>query len=354
MRTSQWIAAMLALALGASALTACAPKPAEAPKPSAEATSAPKALEPAAIRLGNLPTEDILPLWVAQKKGMLAKAGVQLQIVPFQSAQERDAAFTAGAIDGFMGDLIAVGELYDARFKTRVVTVCLGATPAEGRFGLVSAPDSGIRRIAQLANVPVGTSSGTIQEYVLDGLMAEAGIPASEVKKEEIKKVPVRFELLMNNAIKAAALPEPFLSLAVKQGAHLVADDTKGANLSQTVLAFSQDFLAKPEGAEAVERLLGVWDEGAAAVNADPNAFRQLLVDKARLPQPVASSYRINAYPKHQLPTEAEVSAVTAWLAEKGLTKSMLTYAGLTWAPGQTVEPSKPASEPASSAPTTP
>jgi NitT/TauT family transport system substrate-binding protein len=347
MRTARLIALVLVTALAVSLLAACSP----AAQPPAQGSSAvttatPKPVTPLKIRLGNLPTEDILPLWVAQQKGLIAGAGITLEIVPFQSAQERDAAFTAGAIDGFMGDIVAVGELQNAGFKNRIATVCLGATPAEGRFGIVSAPGSGVTSLKQLANVPVGTSSGTVQEYVLDGLMAEAGVPAAKVKKEEVKKVPERFQLLMNSQLKAAALPEPFLSLAVKQGAHLVAADTKGKNLSQTVLAFSDVFLAKAEGAEAVERLLEAWDKGAALVNASPNAYRALLVEKARLPKPVASSYKINAYPLHKLPTEAEVNAVLSWMGQKKLVKGALLPADILWVPGQTVTPTAPSAEP--------
>jgi NitT/TauT family transport system substrate-binding protein len=325
------IAAVLAAALPAGCGSAATPGSTGTPK------AAPQ-VKPAVIRLGNLPTEDFLPLWAAQQKGVLAKAGLDVRIIPFQSAQERDAAFTAGAVDGYMGDIIAAAQLDDAGFKNRIVTVCLGATAKEGRFGIVSSPGSSIRTAKDLAGVPIATSSGTIQEYVVDGLMAEAGIPAAEVKKEEVKKVPVRFELLMNDGLRAAALPEPFLSLAVKQGAHLILDDTKGTNLSQTVLVLSQNFLAKPAGAEAATRLLGAWDEGAKLVNADPNAFRKLLVDNARLPQPVAASYQINTYPMHQLPTKAEVDAVLKWMRAKNLLMGSVVYQDLIWAPGTAVE----------------
>ena len=116
----------------------------------------------------------------------------------------------------------------------------------------MAAPGSGFNDIAALADVPIGTSSATIQEYVVDGLMAEAGIDEDRVKKEEVKKVPVRFDLLMNGQLKAAALPEPLLSLAVLQGAELIADDTQGENLSQTVLVFSDEYLAERGGVESM------------------------------------------------------------------------------------------------------
>jgi NitT/TauT family transport system substrate-binding protein len=164
--------------------------------------------------------------------------------------------------------------------------------------------------------------------------MAEAGVPQDQVKKEEVKKVPVRFQLLMNGQLKAAALPEPFLSLAKAQGARIVADDTKGKNLSQTVLAFSKDYLDKPEGAEAVKRLLAVWDEAADKVNAKPDAYRDLLVSKARLPEALVKSYQVNKYPKAQLPQEPDVQAILDWMRGKKLLSTELTYQDIMWQQG--------------------
>jgi NitT/TauT family transport system substrate-binding protein len=292
------------------------------------------AVTPSPIRIGTLTTEDALPLWVAEKQGYFAKAGLDVTITVFQSAQERDTALTAGAIDGEMGDLIAVGTLRSGGVPVRATTIMLGATPKEGRFGIAVKPGSTATSLKDLAGVPVGTSSATIQEYVLDGLMKEAGVPDDQIKKEEVKKVPVRFELLMQGQLAAAALPEPFLSLAEKQGAKIVGDDTKSkTNLSQTVLIFSEKYLNTPGGAAAVTKLLSVWDEGAAAINKDPEAYRALLIDKARLPKPVESTYVMQTYPKHQLPTTADLDAIISWMKTKGLIKSTVSAADMVWMP---------------------
>lgn len=287
------------------------------------------AAEPLPLVVGTLPTEDSLPLWAAEANGWFAPAGLRVEIVTFQSAQERDAALVAGSIQAFMGDLIATASLEAAGTPVSVATVMLGATPAEGRFGVVAAPGSDLHSLADLAGVPVGTSSGTIQEYVLDGLMAAAGVPASGVVVEEVKKVPVRFQLLVSGKVRAAALPEPLLSLAESMGARLLADDAQGRNLSQTVLVVSDAYLARPGGREAVRRLLSVWDRGAAAVDADPDAWRNTLVEKARLPDALRATYRVNHYPAHRLPERAEVDAVLAWMRGKGLLRTDLTYEDL-------------------------
>ncbi len=286
---------------------------------------------PAAIRIGALPTEDSLPLWVAERDGLFAKAGLTVTITVFQSAQERDAALTAGAIDGFMGDIIAASLLRDGGVPVKITTVMLGATAKEGRFGIVVKPGSTVKDLRGLAGVPIGTSTATIQEYILDKLMEAGGVAPADVKTEPTPKVPVRYELLMSGKLAAAALPEPFLSLAQVSGAKILADDTTGANISQTVLIFSEKYLKDAAGSAAVQKLLGVWNEGATLVNKDPNSFRSLLVDKARLPEPLKSTYAVNTYPMAQLPTENAVGSVVAWMKTKSLLKGEIGYGDLTW-----------------------
>lgn len=280
------------------------------------------------VKIGTLATEDSLPLWVAEKMGYFSTEGIpKVEIVVFQSAQERDVALASGAIDGFMGDLIAAANLSASGKGVKVATVMLGADQSQGRFGVVVPPKSTAADVKALAGVPVGTSSATIQEYVLDGLMEEAGVPADQVKVEEVKKVPVRFELLMAGKLKAAALPEPFLSLAEQGGAKLVGDDTKATkNLSQTVLLFSDDYLAKPGGAATVSGVLKAWDIAVNDINKNPESYRALLIDKARLPEAVATTYKMQTYPAVTEPSQADVDAILAWMKAKGYLKADVTY----------------------------
>jgi len=323
-RSARAIVLTLIFSLLAVAILAagCSPKT----KPAEQAAE-----KPAALKIGTLPTEDSLPLWVAEQRGYFATQGLtDVQIVSFQSAQERDAAFASGAIDAFMGDIIAAANLEAGGKPNTIATVMLGADQSQGRFGIVVAPNSGIKSLSELANVPVGTSSATIQEYVLDGLMAESNIPSASVKVEEIKKVPVRLELLMAGKIKAAALPEPFLTLAEQGGAPLISSDTSAtANLSQTVLVFSDKYLSQPGGAQAEAGVLKAWDIAVNDINKDPKAVLPLLVEKARLPESLKNTYKVNTYPTAQVPTKAQVDAVLEWMKGKGYLKGNVTYEDL-------------------------
>lgn len=318
------VALLLVVAVG---LSACGGQPSEPARP-ADGTES----KPAAIKIGVLPTEDSLPLWVAEDKGYFADAGLDsVEIVVFQSAQERDAAFVAGSIDAFMGDIIAAANLEAGGKPGTILTIMLGADQSQGRFAVVAAPKSKETSLATLAApLKVGTSSATIQEYVLDGLAAEAGA-SDKITKEEVKKVPVRFELLMQGKLPAAALPEPFVSLSEQSGAPVLADDTQAEkNLSQTILFIADSFLGEEGGAASGDALLEAWNKAVADINADPDAYRPILVEQARLPKPLETSYKVNTYPESQLPSKADIDAVLTWMKDKGYLKTDVSYEDLT------------------------
>lgn len=316
---------VLALAL-VPALVGCAKESTPAPTPGAEVTPAP-------LKIGTLATQDALPLWVAEGKGYFTAEGLaEVEIVTFQSAQECQAAFASGAVDALMTDIIVAAKLHASGTRVKIATIMLGADITQGRFAVMAAPDSGITSLAQLKGVPVGTAASTITEYILDELMAAADVAEADVAKEEVAKMPVRYQLLMAGQLKAAVLPEPFVSLAEQGGATIVpgGDDTKATeNVSQSVLAVSRTYLESAEGAAALEAALKAWDSAIADINAAPDDFRQTLVDKAGLPAPLAATYAVSQYPMAGQPAPEDVQCILDWMTKRGYLSTEMTPADL-------------------------
>ena len=118
------------------------------------------------IRIGVLPVIDTLPLYVGVEQKLFADRGVNVELVEFNSAMERDAAFTSGSIDGYFGDL--VNTLVIAKSTdVKVVTVDYHTLADHRMFAILASPGSGITDLSQLNGSDIATSRASVSEYIM-------------------------------------------------------------------------------------------------------------------------------------------------------------------------------------------
>lgn len=278
------------------------------------------------VKIGVLPIEDNLPFYVAEKDGLYAKEGVQVELVSFASALERDTALQAGQIDGEVADLVAVALLKKIGTDVKIASIGLGATPQEGRFAILASPKSSIKDMVGLKGATLGISQNSIIDYVSDQMLLDKGVILNDVKKMSIPKMPVRVDMLLSDQINAACLPDPLASLAQAKGAHLIIDDTY-RNISQTVFLFrTKSIQDNPEGIKAAVRVYG---SAGQSLSKNPDQYRNLFLEKAQIPAELKESYKTPTFSKLQLPTEEEVNSVMKWMVDKTLIPQAYGYQDL-------------------------
>lgn len=312
------------------ALTACGSDQGASSSAASSATSASQDAQAGGdkplIVVGTMATEDILPLWVAREQGWFDTFDINVEIVQFQSATELIAGVGSGEVDLAMTDIMVAASMFASGIDVQMEWVTLGTEPQQGRFGILVGPDSDVQDLTQLAGVPIAVGTNTILEYVMDQLMENAGVPSDQIVVEEIQKLPVRYQALMSGEVAAAALPASLLALGEANGCRVVADDTQGENLSQSVMIARSAYVDDPAGAEAVDTLKSVWNEAVTGINEDGEAFRAVLVENANLSEQVAETYPVSDYPICQLPTDAMVDPVLDWMQQKGYLNEPLGY----------------------------
>ena len=283
----------------------------------APADTSSKAPTPSVIKVGTLMTDDILPLWVALDKGLMKSAGLDVEVTTFQSAQEQVAAMTAGQIDAMMTDMVVPVQLNATGTPVKAVTVCQTA-PA----GIVAGKNSGITQLSQLAGVGTGCASPTAMEYIYDTALKNAGIPADQIKTTEIKKLPVRLQMLSAGQLKAAVLPWTLFTMAQQQGGVALLDQDQAASLTSTVLVFSQKFLDTKDADATLKTFFAQYNNAVDAINANPDSFRALLIKQAKLPDAIANTYQVRQYPKVSVPDSEQFESVVSWMLDKGYIKN--------------------------------
>ena len=278
------------------------------------------------MTVGTLATEDLLPLWVAQSEDMFSKNNLAVEIVPFQSATELIAGVNSGEVDLAMTDIMVTASIFAGGVGVQMEWVTLGTTADQGRFGIMVGPNSSVKSLTDLAGVGIGVGSNTILEYVMDKLMEAAGVPDDQIIVAELQKLPVRYQAMASGEVAAAALPGTLLALGEANNCKLIADDTQGENLSQSVMIARTALLDDAAFTQQIETLKSVWNEAATLINKDPESYREILIENANLPAEIADTYPISTYPTAQLPTAAMVDPVLDWMQQKGYLTQPLTY----------------------------
>ena len=280
------------------------------------------------FRLGILPVIDTLPLVVGKERGIFKDQGVDMSLVSFNSALERDAALRAGRIDGYFGDLLNTILLANSGENLKIITQVYHTMLRQYMFALVASPGSGIKTIDQIKDVPIAISSASIIEYFLDEMLSRADIPISFVKKMEVRTIPIRYQMLMGGSVKLALLPEPLATMAISGGAVLIADD-KMLDITATIVAIRGNVLqAYPRLAT---QFLGAYGKAVHMINENPDAFKDILVKKTRFPASLKEQYSIPPFPDPAPPSETDVTRVQTWLVHKGLLSKELAYKNLVW-----------------------
>lgn len=271
------------------------------------------------LKIGLLLIEDSVPFYVAEQEKLFTDEGVKVELIPFLSALERDSALTAGAIDGAITDPVGAILSDRGRGNIKITSLCLGKTPEEGVFAILSSPKSGIDTIEGLKNEEIAISSSTIIEYVTDRLLEEQGFSAEEIRKIEVKKMPIRMQMLLSSSVKAATLPEPLASIAASKGAKvLLTDAGSKESLSQTVMVFRSEVLISKKN--AISSFFQAYKKAVIAINKNPESYRDVFMEKGRIPPFLAASYPIPTYPEPAPFSKSLFLPVAKWLGDKNLT----------------------------------
>jgi len=268
------------------------------------------------LRVAVLPILDSLPLYVADVEGFFAEEGIEVELITASSAAERDQLLQAGQVDTVITDLVSLALVN--RDETRLVAVRYAMVPTAdfAQFRILASPDADVQSPADLADVAIGVSEGTVIEYVTDRLLAAEGLSPDRIETLAVPKIPDRMALLTAGELAAATLPEPLGSLALQQGAQLVIDDTAHPEVSCSIFAVRAGVLADQPG--VVQSFVRAIDRAGAAINDDKAGWADLLSEKRIVPTPLIGSYTLPDFPAPAVPTEAQYFDIAAWLRETG------------------------------------
>jgi NitT/TauT family transport system substrate-binding protein len=162
-----------------------------------------------------------------------------------------------------------------------------------------------------LGNVAVAVNEFTGSHYTVLHLL-EGTIPREQIRIEHIGSPTARLAALRSGEIRAAALMEPFISIARKEGAHIIA----------SYFYRGVEVIAPELSDERREAFIGAINAAVDRINADPERYRQRIADFAGEGLDASELSRDYYRYTHIVPfTEQRFAESYGWMQEWDLTK---------------------------------
>ena len=276
----------------------------------------------AALRIGVLPASDSLALHVAKDEGLFAEHGLKVELIPFQSALEQSAALRSKAIQGWFTDPIIMLSMHESGVPQHIIATMGYSGPRSRFFGIAVPPGSTATSLESLGRAKTAISKTTIIEYVLDNMLENRGLEREHLERVDVRQISIRLQLLLSGKVDAAVLPEPLLSLVEAKGAKVVADNTT-LSMPLAITAISQGTLE----AEQVQAFQTALAEAMRRINAEPETYKKVMLEKKLLPRDAEPLYKMLSYPPKRtpvpLPTEQELEHIAEWMVTVKLLRQM-------------------------------
>lgn len=179
------------------------------------------------------------------------------------------AAETGGSVD--LGDMAETPTIFaqSAGDPVKVVAVTQGANPKISPYDIVVPANSPIKSAAQLRGQTVAVQEGTVEQYFLVQYLAKNHIPYSAV---QLSNLPVTSAstAVTNGQVAAAVISQPLTALDQATGKVRVL--ATGAGYLQVLgyLTASNDALANPQKAAALQDFIKRFYRASAILRKDP------------------------------------------------------------------------------------
>lgn len=173
---------------------------------------------PVRLRIGYIPIVDCAQIYVAAQRGYFSRERIDVELVALAGGPAIIQALATGAIDIGFANLATI--VFYERTAPRLTRLAGGTRmdKTHSEAGLVVLAESSIKHLSDLRGKSIAVNSRrNIVDLAILRATRLAGLTANEINLIELPFKDMETSL-RSKRIHAAPLPEPFLSIALKNG----------------------------------------------------------------------------------------------------------------------------------------
>ncbi|MCK8058973.1 MULTISPECIES: ABC transporter substrate-binding protein [unclassified Fusibacter] len=248
------------------------------------------------LKVGVMPAVDTSPIYLAKDMGYFDELNLDVEIVLFTNAQDRQSALQTGVIDGAMTDLVALATNRSGGFDLKATTL------TDGMFVMLAQEGA-----TDKAELKVGLMEISVSNFLVDHWLAET----YKLEKVYINAIPARLEAVASGQLDMGFFPEPLGSVGEMKGLKKLVFEPVGG-ITPDIMAFTQTAIdAKSDALKAFHQ---AYDKAVEAINNDESLARETLVKNIpNISEEVKDIMTLPTYHKTRLPSVDYLQGIIDW-----------------------------------------
>lgn len=246
------------------------------------------------IRLGVMSAADSAPILLAQEKGYFEEEGVNLELEIFSNGATKQSSIQAGELDAAMLSMIQFLNNVKGGLQAKITTT------TDGMFPIVLA-----KNYEEKKDVKVGLMEVSVINFLADQYLTDYN-----VEKVYINEMPVRMQMLMEDKIDMAVLPEPLASNAQLKGLEKrVYGDPD--DFTPNAIIFTDEFIKN--NPKTVEGFHNAYNKAVEDIINNPDEAKDILISKLELNPEIKDLIVLPTYHKTRIPDEDYIKELEDW-----------------------------------------
>lgn len=238
------------------------------------------------VKIGYLPTATItaLPIWIIQQQDLFTKAGIQVELTPFQSSNQALEAVVRNDVDlvpGISSLPVYVAQLIDPKGVKGFSTMYFSKDPGDAIIVKINSP---IKTTKDLEGRKIAVFPGSTATNILKDSLKKQSVDVSKV--EIVPLSPTNYlQALEVGSVDALYSYEPNTSLAVSSNmARKISGSLYTGNVSDTPYAIgiiSDKFVA--EHSSLANSVIKVFKQANDYALSNESNTRNLIAEKSKI-----------------------------------------------------------------------
>lgn len=272
-----------------------------------------KTLDSLALKVAVMPVMDCLPVYYAQRTGLMKEMDLNVSLKEFNAQMDIDTAIVNGSVEVAYTDLIRMVRL------TKDAKGIQAIMQAQGAYSLIAIKGKRVSKLNQMKERMIGITRLSATDYWCDELIdRNKSLTENDIYRPQINDVQLRAEMLKTGLIDAAIVPEPYATWMKILGNKILFESDKKAPLLGTWVVTDHRQIGKRKH-DQVKKFVEAYNQAVEDMNNGvmTDTIKAILHQTYRIPKAICDTMRLEKMVPATLPSAKDLETACNFLKKR-------------------------------------